>query len=295
MPTSRLPLLLLVCLLLPSCAQEPAPPAAAGPLRIVSLAPALTKMVADLGLLDQLVGVAQHDPVAPPATPVVGNYIDTDVERLLATNPTDVMTMVGKEGVPPRLRELARDGRFRLHVYPVTVNVEDVKTVVQQLGFVLGKLDESSALVQSMDSQLEAIQQAAPADAQPRVLLVIGLDPVMASGPGVVHDELLGRIGAVNVAANAAVTAPTYDREALLGMQPDVILLLLPDAPPLRPGDPRLAGIADLDIPAVNNDRVVLLNDPLILLPSTNLPDIARQMAEAVYQTSSPESPAGDD
>ena len=76
-----------------------------------------------------------------------------------------------------------------------------------------------------------------------------------------------------------------FNREKLLRTAPDVIVLLLPDAPPLESieDDPRLAILRDLDIPAVKNDRIVLINHPLAQLPSTSLPTIAVLMAKAVH------------
>jgi len=68
-------------------------------------------------------------------------------------------------------------------------------------------------------------------------------------------------------------------------MNPDVILLLMPGAPKLGSidEDERLAVFRGLDINAVRQNRIVLLNDSMILLPATNLADVAVQMAEAVH------------
>ena len=62
------------------------------------------------------------------------------------------------------------------------------------------------------------------------MLMVIGVNPLMASGPGTVHDELLSYCGARNAAGNALVGAPVYDKERLLDANPGVVLFLLPQA-----------------------------------------------------------------
>lgn len=64
----------------------------------------------------------------------------------------------------------------------------------------------------------------------------------------------------------------------------------MPGAPALKDmaDDPRLAGLRDLPIPAVANNRVILLNDPLVLLPDSGLDRLAASMAKAVYPDLSP-------
>lgn len=254
--------------------------------RIVTLAPALTQMVVDLGLSEALVGVAQHDMAAPPGLPIVGNFTDVDTERLLSVRPTHVLMTVGKEGIPPRLTSLAGAGHFTLIAYPYPGSVADVARTIydpdngQSLGPALGVAEQAKALRRDMLASLEALRSLTGERPARRVLIVIGTDPLMASGPGTVHDELLGYAGGINAAASAAVTAPTYDREALLALDPQVILVLSPGRD--RPGPP-LPELAGLPIEAVREGRIVVIRDPLAMLPSTSLPRIAAEMAQAIH------------
>ena len=77
----------------------------------------------------------------------------------------------------------------------------------------------------------------------------------MASGPGTVLDEVLRMVGGENAAARRqGRSRPTYDREKLLALAPDVILLIQPGTPPRQKRSTRTACLAEfrsLDIPAV--------------------------------------------
>jgi len=277
-------LLLTLAFILTACS-DPAPPPASDAPRIVCLAPTLTKMLADLGELGHVVGVGQYDTAAPPDATVVGNYVGVDVERLLSVRPTLVLTMAGKEGVPPRLRELAGAGRFELRVWPNPdpFGIEHVTAMLLEVGDAVGRRGEAEALRAKLTAELDAVRAAVNGRPSPRVLLVIGTNPVMACGPDTAHDQMLHAAGGVNAAAAATVTAPTFDREALIAMQPDVVLLLQPDAPPLTDDDERLRAFRGLPIPAVANGRVTLLNDPLVLLTSTSIAHTVRLMARAIH------------
>lgn len=266
----------------------------------MSLAPALTQMIVDLGQAGRLVGVAEHDAAAPPGLPVLGNYQDVNTEALIQANPTLVLTMTGREPVPQHLRRLASAHHFRLIAYPSPLEFSQVISIIYDaqeipnspdnlpptcLGAVLDSPDNALRLVTRITRQMYTISSAAATTDPPSVLMVIGVDPLMASGPGTVHDQLLKHCGARNAAADAAVGAPVYDKEMLLHANPDVILMLLPGASPLGPieADPRLASLRGLAVTAVKQNRIALINDPLAHLPSSSLPRIAAAMAKAIH------------
>ncbi|MCX5661214.1 MAG: ABC transporter substrate-binding protein [Planctomycetota bacterium] len=266
------------------------------PLRIVTLAPALTQMLVDLGHRDELVGKSEYDTAAPASVPVVGNYLEVQMERLLKLHPTHVLMMPGKEGPPARLLEAARRYRFGVVTYPYPNTIAEVLRILEggvpelrvaDLGGVLGDVESSHGLRRQIIGKLSRLKKVCDAGkSRPRVLMVIGTGPMMASGPGTVLDELLtGYCGAVNAAGGASVGAPTYNRESMLKLAPDAVLLLLPDAPPLQAieQDSRLAELRGLPINAVKRNRVVLLAGSQLLLPSSNLPAVAATLAREVH------------
>ncbi len=257
-------------------------------------------MIVDLGCGDQLVAVAESDTAAPPGLPVVGNYQAIDAEALLAVKPTVVVTMSDRHPVPRLLTEMAAQGRFELAVYPSPLQVEQVTQIIFDqeepstqptpgypcLGEVLGKPFEAFKLAARLQTQLRDLQRITEDAPKPRVLMVFNTRPMMACGPGTAHNQLLQYAGAINAAeAIGSGQAPTLDRELLLAAAPDVVLLLLPNAPPLGSieEDSRLAELRGLDIPAVKHDRVVLIDDPLALLPSSCLVRIAAAMSKAIH------------
>lgn len=274
--------------------------APATPIRVVTLSPALTQCVIDLGYGRTLVGVAENDNAAPKDLPVVGNYLDPNRERLLAVRPTHVLLMVGKEGTPKALADLAASQGFEVVGYPYPTDLIKLYNIImavpdptkppsadRSLASIFDAPGPALILFHRMTFKLNAIAQAIGDRPRPRALVVIGLNPVMASGPGTVFDEVLRSFArGQNAAEDATVSAPTFDREKVLAARPEVILLTLPGAAgPLGPidQDPRLAEFRGLDVPAVANNRIVLINDPLIHLPATHLPRVAAELARALH------------
>lgn len=274
-------------------------------LRIVTLAPAMTQILVDMEMGESIVGVAENDAAAPPGAGLVGNVANINQEKLVSLNPTHVLGMRMGGAQLDALEATARREGFSLALYPYPRSVDAVGLIiwnerefiggelppdaVPSLGTVLDARGDASDVKYTMLHRLSELDRVTQdlKDTKPSVLLVNQSDPtVTASGPGSVLDELLAHAGGVNAAASATTAAPIYTREDILELSPEVILLLMPNAYPLKSlqEDQRLAIFRDLDIPAVRNGRIYLLNDPVIqLAESTAMAKIAGEIAKRLY------------
>ena len=273
------------------------PTAAPGPAkRVVSLAPSLTQMIHDLGAADMLVAVAENDDVEPNL-PTVGSYLNVDHEALLATRPTHVLMLYGKEGVPDVLQKLASTQGFELFAYPYPNSIVEMMQILDRvgeneaanatasLGLALDRERAGFWLSRQFFVKFADIGKTVSDQPRSRVLMVINTDQLTASGHNTVHDDVLGFLNAKNAVVDFRSSAPRLDREMLITAKPQVILLLQPNAPLLKSldKDSRLAIFRNLDIPAVTDNRIILINDPQVLLPSTSLVRIGVLMAKAIY------------
>ena len=270
-------------------------------VRVVSLAPALTQMIRDIEKSEVLVGVAENDFAAPPQVRVVGNFMNINTEALVTVRPTHVVAMYNQSAPPDHLVRLARLQGFQLTVYRYPKQVSHVTQILYRpedftASHPMRTTPSIASIVHApvagrriwlrMNRQLAALGDLTRSQPKPSVLMVFGTSPIIASGPGTVLDDLLGHCaGGRNTAAEASISAPSFDREKLLKLKPQVIVLLLPKDPPLESldTDPRLSPFRGLPIPAVLDNRITLINDPLAVLPSSSLPRIAAAMAKAIH------------
>ncbi|MEX0774599.1 MAG: ABC transporter substrate-binding protein [Phycisphaeraceae bacterium] len=275
-----------------------------GQTRIVSLAPALTKMISDLGEGAMIVGVASHDEAAPEGAKVVGDYMNLNTEAVLALRPTHIFMMSTKEGVPSQLQSMADSNKVVVVSYPYPKDVDEVGMILfdeselavpppkrftpPSLGTLMSRQLEASRLKLDLFMRLSLLEQVTDKNQQrPRVLMMLDPSDLTALGRGTVHNDLLARVNGVNVLSAEAGTAPKLDREKLLSLQPEVILVLSPKDVPLKPVDEdvRLVLLRNMDVPAVKNNRIVLIDHPMGLLPSTSMGEIAAAMARAIHPT----------
>lgn len=128
----------------------------------------------------------------------------------------------------------------------------------------------------------------APAGALGRTLPIMGTDPVSVLGPGSFHAQLLESLGAESLPREGA-SHVRLDTEDVIRMDPDSIVLIVPGLDEAGV-DEALGSLADVDLRALREGRVLLVNHPHALTPSTSLIEVARNIAEACEAM----APAGD-
>ena len=108
-----------------------------------------------------------------------------------------------------------------------------------------------------------------------------------ALGPGSYHHDLLLRIGGQTATEQGKPFMP-LDAEDVARLSPDVIIIVRP-RPAAAPASPAptvddllasLGAVARLDTPAVRNRRIAVIDDPMALIPGTNLATVADTMRE---------------
>ncbi|GJQ30552.1 MAG: hypothetical protein HBSAPP03_24360 [Phycisphaerae bacterium] len=286
-------LALFMLVVLAACGDPtPAPPPPAGP-RLVALSPAVAVMLRHLGREHEIVGRHASDLILDVAVPVCGDQHQIDYEALVAARPTHVFTQWGTRDLPERLRTLAAERGWVLHDCRL-LTLDDVERETHELDVLLvGNADgspEGYGAVQRLHAALRPRPELAGAG---RVLLLAGVDPPAALGPGSFHHDMLVRLGATP----AITTGGVWQELALEDVRriaPDVIVLILPrsartlprgerEAPSLgKEAMARLGSLRALDTSAIRQGRVVLIDDPLAHLPATSLTDVAEQIAEGL-------------
>ena len=227
-------------------------PPAGGARRIVTLAPSMTDYLVALGAADRIVGVTRVDHAPEVAAlPRVGGFLDPSPEAVLGLKPDLVLWVTdgGALGAVRRLGELSA-GRFAILAIPV-VTVADVPASARLVGEAIGEPAAGQALAARLQASLDRLRAGATGRPRPRVLFVVGREPLVVAGPGSFPDELLRLAGAEN-AVGGTRPWPVYPLEVAVATNPDLVI----DAAFDEPAD----GIQRLSaIPAVRRGAVARL------------------------------------
>lgn len=248
--------------------------------RIVSLSPAGSKILIDLGLEDAIVGRHNFDRAANADVPPVGEQGAIDYEKLLSIEPTHVIVQTDSQSMPARLTQIAGEAGFEIVNLTRTLTLDDVQRATRQLE---DRFAPGAGLAEQLARAIEP-----RADGRPgwgTVLIAMQTAPTVdILGPGSAHHELIERLGYTPAITEGKPYMPT-DAEDVLAMDPGVIVLVMPRAPgeqaapsDWRPSPEELGSLAGLGMRAVDSGRVVLIDDPLALLPSTAFIGVSDQL-----------------
>jgi ABC-type Fe3+-hydroxamate transport system substrate-binding protein len=262
--------------LLAGCQRETAAPAEATVPRIATMVPAATDILLAIGAGDRIVAVSNYEPASAKTDglPRVGDYTNVDMERLTAVRPTHLVVFVTPEKLPAGLAaKAAAMGTSVLNVR--TDTLAEIEQAIEKLAGIAG-LDDSAA--RKFQQGLDGL---AKLDRPVRVLLALG-DDGLVIGPGGFLDELLVRMGAINAAGALGGTYPTVDEERLADLQPEVVIVLSPNAGPEKADAIRQTWMRRNKLPAVQTGRVVVLTSPRLLISGYCVVETGREIGRAI-------------
>ena len=268
----------------PSAFQTGAPTSAR---RIVSLVPATTEMLFDMGAGDRVIGVGSYDHFPPQVEllPRLGGLLDPSIERLIAMRP-DLVIVYGTQ-IELR-RQLERSG-IPQWSYSLE-GLADVATTMRALGRRIGMEAAGNAAADNLNAKLDGVKARVAGRPRPTTLLIFGRDPgslrgITASGGyGFLHD-LLELAGGVDVLADTKKAAVNMSSETVLARAPDAII-------ELHYGDSAQSRNPDVErriwntlaaVPAVRNNRVYLLSGNEFVVPGPRVTQVAERFARVLH------------
>ena len=254
-------------------------------LRVVSLAPSATEIVAALGLVDRLVARTPYctHPPAVRHVPAIGGLVDLDVERLVALRP-DRILIAGRSRLQA---EKLRAAGLAYTSLP-DESLEDVFASIRIAGRVLGRPATARRLAAAIRADLDRVRKAYAGLARRRVLIVLGQlsdppRPPFVAGPGSFYDDLLRLAGQRNAAPASLGAFAPLSLEAIVRADPEVIIQLAPDAKRAVPQAQALARWRRVGpISAVRSKRVRTLAGAVYYVPGPRVAWVLRDLCRAL-------------
>ena len=199
---------------------------AAPPMRIVSTAPSFTETAFALGAGDRVVAVSTycHYPEKANQLPRIGSYLKPNVEAIARLRPDLVLVHAEQVQIIEQFKALG------LRVLPLRNNtLEEVMKSMRELGAALEIPASAVLLEQSIRARLKKLENSSRGKKPVSMLFVVGrtpgkLDGMVVVGKGSFLNELIRVAGGRNVMANSPVTYPKISIEAVLRLDPDVIV-----------------------------------------------------------------------
>lgn len=257
------------------------------PRRIISLAPAVTEILFQLGKGDLIVGNTKFCdyPEAARKIKKVGGLLDLNLEMVIDIKP-DLIILYPEQAEKVKILE----EKTRLLVVKHR-NLADLFEAIRIISQELNVPRQGGAMIAGIKNTFARIRAEVPEKRKIKTLLVAGRNPDRLSNIYIVGsddylNEILDVAGGVNV-YNGKLSYPNISIESIVAMNPDVII-------ELSAYNQNIEDQAILDIwkkfpiiTAVRQNRIHIIRDPVWLRPGPRVALIAQKMAEIFFEPNS--------
>lgn len=259
---------------------------AAGAQRVVSLGGSVTEIIYALGAQQHLVGVDQSSlyPLQAQELPSVGYYRRLPVEGVASLRPTLVIASehVGPPGVMEKLASLGVP-ILKVSDQPT---VESLHQRVRTVAAAVRREIQAEALIQQFDDALSRAREL-PASRLRAVIVVIRGGKWLGAGENTVADVVLRESGLYNALSGQANYQPLTP-ESLSAMAPEVIIVTSGTVQAMG-GLPAVKASPVLrHTPAVQQGRVMVLDDLLAQGFGLRLPEAVRDIRQELAHAAKP-------
>ncbi len=241
--------------------------------RVVSLAPAITELLFDIGAGDRLVGRTAWctDPLEALDVANVGDGLNPNVEAIAALSPDLVILYTSASNLEPA-RRLERLGIRTFFLR--TDGLDDVARGARLLGQLTGAERRADSLARIFEAELDSARAVTTTIAPPSVLILAWRQPPIVIGGGSFLSELVSLAGGINAFGNLRQPSGQVSIETIVARSPDLILLTGGDP------DPSWARLPEWrTVNAVRSRRFVLVEGTEYSRPSFRALEAARTLA----------------
>jgi iron complex transport system substrate-binding protein len=255
--------------------------------RIIALYGAYNEILAEMGMLDRLVGRTKADTEPPEilAKPSIGTHMRPNVEMILGLKPDLIIQDAGAQDAMPGLDQLKQQGVPVAVFHPETF--KDLFSVIQRLGVLTGETGRAAALTAKLQGRLAAVAaRLANIKDRPRVFFEIRYPNLLGAGAASLVNDIIAHAGGVN-----CLTMPKkivrLNLEAVIAADPDVYLV---QQGPMNPNPEKVSERPNYTIlRAVRADRVLVVPEQIYSRPSPRAVAAVAQLAQFLHPASFPE------
>ncbi len=266
-------------------------PAQQYPKAIVTLSPSAAEILYAIGAQDQIVAVSEFTDYPPEAAekPVVGGFDGKtlSIETIISFEPDFVYLT---EGMHNFLIESLDSYGIKWYLSNPT-SITAIETEILDIGEITGHQDEAALVVAQMAEKLSTAYAPAPEkteedevetlDSTIKIYYEVWNSPFMSAGASSFINDIILHAGGKNIFDDLTDAYPMVSEESIIARAPDVILL--PKSTGITADDVK-ARAGWSSIPAVENNRIFIVDDNLYSRPAPRVADVILELAELLNQ-----------
>ncbi|MCM0149641.1 heme/hemin ABC transporter substrate-binding protein [Photobacterium galatheae] len=255
--------------------------------RIISAGSGITELINALGAEDQLVAVdITSKTYVNDDIPKLGYHRQLSAESIISLAPDHLMG--SEEMGPESTLSLLRQAGIQVDILNSGETIADLMQRIHQVGQLTGKTHKAEALAADVQDRVSKIEQrVANQKNRKRVLFLTihGGRAPMVGGSKTTADTLIQLAGATNPAAQQVEAYKPLSTEAMIDMQPDVILLSTHTSQAIGGIDGLLKTMPLLAATPAGQNKAIITVDGTALIGGLNLKTLeeAERLNQKLY------------
>ncbi len=198
-----------------------------GAERIVTLSPSVNEIIFALGEGENIVANTQHSdfPLESKSIKKIGGYNSISLEKILKVNPTVVVGQDYDEKLNSNLKAL---GITTLSYKTNTISL--IKNTINELGIFFKQEEKAKELNTNIDNAMTSLAGIVK---DKKILIIISpkdslSNQIFVSGNHIYFEDVIIASGNKNAYFSNSTAQPVVNTEKIIGMNPDIIILLAP-------------------------------------------------------------------
>ena len=198
-----------------------------GAERIVTLSPSVNEIIFALGEGENIVANTQYSdfPLESKSIKKIGGYNSISLEKILKVNPTVVVGQDYDEKLNSNLKAL---GITTLSYKTNTISL--IKNTINELGIFFKQEEKAKELNTNIDNAMTSLAGIVK---DKKILIIISpkdslSNQIFVSGNHIYFEDVILASGNKNAYFSNSTAQPVVNTEKIIGMNPDIIILLAP-------------------------------------------------------------------
>lgn len=239
--------------------------------RIVALSPAVNEILFALGAEDQVIANTEYCnyPEEARTKPKVGGYFAPSLEKIVSLKPTMVIMQENNAHLADKFRRLGIAVEVtKIDTYP------SIRRAILKMAHIVGNEPKGKAIVKGLDRKMVSLEGIVK---NQKVLMVFGHNTDLSrslyvSGQNLYFDDIINASGNRNALQSSRKGQPVVNLEQIIGMNPDIVILLAPNTKALGlTPEALIAPWRRLPINAVRHGRIYVADSEYSNNPSHRL------------------------
>lgn len=270
---------ILIVLAVIACSQtkKPKQQSSSNELKIVSLAPSITKELIYLGVKHQIVGITSYCIMAETNPDlIVGTAIDINIERVLLLQPDIVLAtgLTKNEDI-----ETLESNGVKVYTVGKLDSYKEICDEFLAIGELVKKREAAEQIIQLTNVKIDSLRQTIKSTDSLSLFFQIGAKPLFAVIPNTFMNDLISFAKCKNVAFD--MQHGTVSRETVLNRNPDIIYVATMG---IVGDEERQIWESYGELSAVKSKKVLVIDSNMACTPSVNaFYNTLEQMIREIY------------